>query len=81
MILFNSALKEFTVFVLLFYFLCGYQQRFQVNPYLEAIIELNLDALDIAKRLDDERWGGKTRGRLHGIPVLVKDVSGKRPPV
>jgi amidase len=45
-----------------------------VNPYLEAVIEINPDALDIAAELDDERRAGTVRGMLHGIPVLVKDV-------
>jgi len=53
-------------------------QHFQVNPYLEAIIELNPDVLGIAMRLDEERGRGKTRGRLHGIPVFVKDVGCRR---
>jgi amidase len=44
------------------------------NGYqLNAIIELNPDALQIAKTLDDERKAGKVRGPLHGIPVLIKD--------
>lgn len=46
-----------------------------VNPYLEAVIETNPDALAIAKDLDRERMDGKARGPLHGVPVLVKDVS------
>lgn len=44
-----------------------------LNPYLEAVIELNPDALAIARRLDEERAAGKERGVLHGIPVLLKD--------
>jgi len=43
------------------------------GPLLNAVIELNPDALNIAKALDDERRAGKTRGPLHGIPVLIKD--------
>jgi amidase len=43
------------------------------GPMLNAVIELNPDALAIAKGLDDERKNGKTRGPLHGIPVLIKD--------
>ncbi|KAK6431605.1 hypothetical protein LTR95_012236 [Oleoguttula sp. CCFEE 5521] len=43
------------------------------NPYLEAVIEANPDALAIAEVLDVERASGKVRGPLHGIPVLVKD--------
>lgn len=46
-----------------------------VNPYLEAVIEVNPDALAIAKGLDEERKDGNVRGPLHGVPVLVKDVS------
>lgn len=47
----------------------------QTNPYLEAVIEINPDAIDIAAKLDEERQNGKVRGPLHGIPVMVKDVS------
>jgi amidase len=43
------------------------------GPALNAIIELNPDALAIAERMDAERKAGKVRGPLHGIPVLVKD--------
>ena len=44
-----------------------------VDPHLKAVIELNPDALDIAKKLDEERQNGKVRGPLHGIPVMIKD--------
>ncbi|KAI4199562.1 MAG: hypothetical protein LQ350_004515 [Teloschistes chrysophthalmus] len=44
-----------------------------INPYVEAVIEVNPDAVKIAAGLDDERVQGKTRGPLHGVPVLVKD--------
>ena len=43
------------------------------GPLLNSVIELNPDALAVAKTLDDERKSGKTRGPLHGIPVLIKD--------
>jgi len=43
------------------------------GPTLSSVIELNPDALAIAKAMDDERKAGKTRGPLHGIPVLIKD--------
>src|SRR5512138_1268520 len=43
------------------------------GPYINSVIELNPDALQIADALDDERKAGKTRGALHGIPILIKD--------
>ena len=43
------------------------------GPKLNAVIELNPDALDIADAMDKERAAGKVRGPLHGIPVLIKD--------
>jgi len=43
------------------------------GPVLNSVIEINPDALTIAKSLDDERKNGKTRGPLHGIPILIKD--------
>lgn len=45
----------------------------KAGPFLNSIIELNPDALDIAEKLDAERKAGKVRSALHGIPVLVKD--------
>ncbi len=43
------------------------------GPTLNAVIELNPDAMTIAKAMDEERKAGKIRGPLHGIPVLIKD--------
>jgi amidase len=40
---------------------------------LNAVIELNPRAAADAAALDAEREAGKTRGPLHGIPVLIKD--------
>jgi amidase len=39
---------------------------------VNAIIELNPDAIAIAKQMDDMRRKGKILGPLHGIPVLLK---------
>ncbi len=39
---------------------------------VNAIIELNPDAIAIAKQMDDMRRKGKVLGPLHGIPVLLK---------
>lgn len=43
------------------------------GPKLNAIIELNPDALAIAADLDHERRTKGPRSALHGIPVLIKD--------
>jgi amidase len=43
------------------------------GPAVNAIIEMNPDALSIADALDQERKGKGPRGPLHGIPVLIKD--------
>lgn len=43
------------------------------GPAVNAIIELNPDALQIADELDQERKAKRPRGPLHGIPVLIKD--------
>lgn len=43
------------------------------GPYLNSVIELNPDAFAIADKLDAERKAGRTRGALHGIPILIKD--------
>ena len=43
------------------------------GPYINSVIELNPDALEIADTLDAERKAGKVRGSLHGIPILLKD--------
>ena len=40
---------------------------------MNAIIELNPDALSIAAAMDRERKEKGPRGPLHGIPVLIKD--------
>jgi amidase len=43
------------------------------GPGLNAVIEINPDALSIARELDRERREKGPRGPLHGIPVLIKD--------
>ncbi len=45
----------------------------KTGPMLNAVIELNPDALQIAEALDKERQSKGPRGPLHGIPVLIKD--------
>ena len=43
------------------------------GPRLRAVIEVNPEALAIARALDEERRGKGPRGPLHGIPVMLKD--------
>jgi amidase len=46
------------------------------GPELRAVIETNPEALAIAGALDAERRAKGPRGRLHGIPILLKDNIG-----
>jgi amidase len=54
-----------------------YMDRIEIidksGPALNSIIMLNPDAMEIAIELDRELAEGKSRGPLHGIPVLLKD--------
>ena len=43
------------------------------GPKLNAVIELNPSALQVADSLDAERRSGKVRSALHGVPILIKD--------
>ena len=45
----------------------------ETGPTLNSVIELNPDALDIARKMDEERQSGNIRGPMHGIPVMIKD--------
>ncbi|VDB86705.1 unnamed protein product, partial [Peniophora sp. CBMAI 1063] len=44
-----------------------------VGPELRAVLETNPRALEQAAALDAERLANRTRGPLHGIPILLKD--------
>jgi amidase len=43
------------------------------GPQLNALIDINPAALRDAEARDAERRAGRTRGPLHGIPILIKD--------
>lgn len=45
----------------------------QQGPKVQSIIALNPNALAEARLMDQEAAAGNFRGRLHGVPVLVKD--------
>ena len=43
------------------------------GPILNSVIVINPNAMKIAAELDKELKAGKSRGPMHGIPVLLKD--------
>ncbi len=45
----------------------------QNGPNVNSVIELNPDALEIARKRDHARAAGTAQGRLFAIPVMVKD--------
>src|SRR5687768_10971249 len=44
------------------------------GPGLNAVTQLNRDALEDAALLDKERREGRVRGPAHGLPILLKDL-------
>jgi amidase len=54
-------------------YLARIQEIDKAGPMVNAVIELNPDALQIADALEVERRAKGPRGPLHGIPVLIKD--------
>ena len=83
----NFSLNELTISQLQEKFASGeftseqatnlYLQRIETidknGPALRSVIEINPDAIAIAKAMDAERKQGRIRGPLHGVPVLIKD--------
>lgn len=50
-----------------------YLERIEVyDKQFNSINQINEHAIEQAKELDKEREAGKLRGKLHGIPILVK---------
>lgn len=43
------------------------------GPTLNSVIEINPDAISIAKEMDRDKDKVKKRGVLYGIPILIKD--------
>ena len=68
-----SQLQQFTAQALVEKYLARIDAIDRAGPALRAVIEINPDAMAIAKSLDDERKAGRVRGPLHGIPILIKD--------
>jgi amidase len=67
------ASGELTSVELTHYYLERILKLDQNGPGVNAVIELNPDALAAAKQADKQRAHGKVLGPLHGIPVLLKD--------
>jgi len=42
------------------------------GPLLNAVVQVNPDAMSLARQLDLERKDNHLRGPLHGIPILIK---------
>ena len=47
----------------------------EANIFLHAVTDMDSDALTIAASLDAERANGTIRSALHGIPMLIKEIS------
>jgi amidase len=67
------ASGESSAHLLVEYYLDRIDRIDRSGPSINAVIEVNPDALDIAQQLDKERAAGNVRGPLHGIPILIKD--------
>jgi len=67
------ASGKYTVHALVQKYLDRIEALDKQGPAVNAIIELNPDALGIADAQDKQRQAGKPGGLLQGVPVLVKD--------
>jgi amidase len=54
-------------------YLARIEQIDRRGPALNSVIELNPDAIEIARACDKQRVAGEVPSPLHGIPVLIKD--------
>ncbi|MCE3200966.1 amidase family protein [Paenibacillus sonchi] len=61
---------------LVFYYLTRIAEYDQDGPNINAVMEINPDAIFLAEALDVERRSGGRRGLLHGVPILLKDNIG-----
>lgn len=66
--------KQLTARELVLFYLSRIAQIDQCEGGLNAVLEINPDALFIADMLDDERKRGRVRSSLHGIPIMLKDT-------
>lgn len=54
-------------------YLVRIEQLDRSGPMLNAVLSVNPQALQDAKRMDALRTQGKVKGALHGVPILLKD--------
>lgn len=45
----------------------------QSGPELNSMLYLNPEAMQVARKLDEELQAGNKRGPLHGVPMVLKD--------
>ena len=64
---------EYTALSIAEKYLARIDQLDKKGPAVNAIIEIDPDALSIAEELDRERKAEGSRGPLHGIPIILKD--------
>lgn len=64
--------QQLTSLELTRYYLQNIRTLDDAGPQLNAIVDINPDALEQAAALDAERKAGKVRSPLHGIPVVLK---------
>ena len=69
----SLASGEFTSKELVSFYLRRIEAYDKKGPSVNAISNINPQALKIAETLDKERADKKLRGPLHGIPVVIKD--------
>jgi amidase len=64
---------EITTFELVKSYLDRIAKYDKNGPKINSVLEVNPEALFIAKNRDTERNEGRIRGPLHGVPVIIKD--------
>ncbi|ANX12506.1 amidase [Fictibacillus arsenicus] len=65
--------EELTSFELIKHYLKRIAMYDKAGPSINSVLEVNPEALFIARNMDAERKNGKVRGPLHGVPVIIKD--------
>lgn len=69
----SIASGKYTIETIIRLYLDRIQSIDKNGPKLNSVIEVNPDAISIARRLDDDLKKGEKKGPLHGIPIMLKD--------